>query len=134
MHSNRKRYIFILIGVAIIIVFLCCFFREKSINSFVDMDHITRVCVLNGNNGEIFEVTTKDGLDKIEEYMNNIKFRKTIRLILYGGFSYYFDFYNKEEHIARITFGDKVSVDNTEYTISDYNEISLDELVNSIRK
>lgn len=135
LKTIKKRLI-IYISIIGILLLLCVsyFFTWGTLRNkekmFVGVDSIS---IINGNNGGLIEVSDQTEINKILSYFQNIKYFRKIEFMT-GGYDYYMDFYNDEEVKHRIYFmGSKIQVDKKHYWMKDENEISLDELVLSLR-
>lgn len=129
---NKKAVLLGFVMIIGLVVFYLTMIRTTSVSKLVDVDDVDRIYIMNGNTGEQIEISELDDINLIKNYMNNLDVSRKIKLPS-GGYEYYLDFYNEENHLTRITFaGDELSIDDRDYKIeSNKNELSISELISN---
>lgn len=130
--TKKKVIIFISIASIIVLLIFSYFFIWGALNTKTLFSDVDSVNIINGNNGNITEITDQTVINDIASYINNIKFYSKPELGT-GGYSYYMDLYSGEKAKHRLYFiENKFKVDNKFYWIKNNNKTSLDEFISSL--
>ena len=103
---------------------------KKQDSTFVfDIPDISKVYVIDGDNGSIMEINDKNDINTLVEYMKNIEFIKEGNTNPWGGYSYNIKFADGNAKETQYIFGtNHVTVDNCNYSYTNANKISLEKL------
>lgn len=132
-----RRMIKYLAGVvillfAILVIYVKCIQKEDSTFTF-NIPEISEIYVIDGNNGDIMEVTDEKDINKVAEYMKNIEFDKAGDVEPWGGFSYNIKFVDGNAKETQYIFGTSyVTIDGDNFAYTNANKNSLEKLWNEL--
>ena len=135
-----KTFIPIVIILLVLIIVAVWFISSNSIKTITDFHHndpekISKIDMLNGNNGEIISIKNKKTISDICKYMSRIKFKK-FNPEPSTGWSYEFKFYENNKEMLDITFnGDTAcDIDGTKYKTEKSIDMTIDTFYQEIVK
>ncbi len=135
MKKTNKIIIISVAGlciVALCLLLLLYFFRERDFKSFVTPSEVNQITITSGSNGDTQTVTNKEALDQILTYMNNITFQRKFAEDR-TGWSYRFSFYQNDQLLRDFVFaGDLADIDTKDYSVKDSNTITMDEMLKTL--
>ena len=73
LNYKRPAFWLIILGLVVLTVLAVCFLTVPGNRIKKDPDRITSISVQNGHTGKYFEITDRDEIEKIVEYINSMK-------------------------------------------------------------
>ena len=134
--SNIKTIIVMLL-ILIGIVILGSVLQTKRITSFCDNDanRISRIDIMNGNNGEIISVDNKDIIKDISTYLSKLKLKKVV-LPASTGWTYRLSVIENGKEVLNMTFnGDEYcKINDVKYKIKRSTDVSIYQLYDKAKE
>lgn len=132
-----------LIIIILVIILIVCFFgigiyfynnKEKKITDFYHNDaiRIESIQIINGNNGNIINVSKTDDLNIITNYLNSLRFSK-MPSSQYTGWQYRYIIDSEGTNVTIEFSGDKCKINGVQYKITK-NDESIGDIYNKLLK
>jgi hypothetical protein len=120
----HKKTLKIILSILLLVGVISLYFvyASKNFENLLGIDErsITKVLMLNGNDGNYVETTDKEKIKELIDIVNNRTYKKALNQEKRIGYSYSYDFYSGDKVRLSITgHGDNVDINGAYYDVSE---------------